>query len=209
MSYFKRPLFAEPFKNIFMRCSHQCTVWRAWRVGGLVAVTLLGGCASAPSKPPAKPTIAPTSSGALSEKAKQEQRQAILKVRTGTLNQLYKLKPLTRSEIEQAAGYGVFEINGLNAVLAGKHGRGVVHEKSGKVTYMQLARTDIGPGVAVKPCWQVLVFRDAQSLSQFVRSGSSADVSSDPSITIYQLNANGVSTQAEWSAQYFRDPDLN
>ncbi|MGB2974021.1 MAG: hypothetical protein WBD29_16865, partial [Candidatus Competibacter sp.] len=67
-----------------MRCSHQCTVWRAWRVGGLVAVTLLGGCASAPSKPPAKPTIAPTSSGALSEKAKQEQRQAILKVRTGT-----------------------------------------------------------------------------------------------------------------------------
>lgn len=81
-------------------------------------------------KPPAKPTIAPTSSGALSEKAKQEQRQAILKVRTGTLNQLYKLKPLTRSEIEQAAGYGVFEINGLNAVLAGKHGRGVVHEKA-------------------------------------------------------------------------------
>ena len=65
--------------------------------------------------------------------------RAILKVRTGTLNQLYKLKPLTRSEIEQAAGYGVFEINGLNAVLAGKHGRGVVHEKSGKVTYMQLA----------------------------------------------------------------------
>lgn len=147
-------------------------------------------------------------SGALSEKAKQEQRQAILKVRDQTLNQLYKLKPLTRTEIEQAAGYGVFEVNGLNAVLVDAHGRGVVLERGGRATYMKLARTDIGPGTTVKPYWQVLVFRDPRQLSLFV-AARPADVSRDASVTVYRLNERGVSTQADWGARYFRDPDLN
>ena len=124
--------------------------------GGLLLATLLAGCASEPVKPkPAK--LAPPPAGKLSEKARQEQRQAILKIRAPTLNQLFKLKPLTRMEIEQAAGYGVFQINGLNAVLAETHGRGAVQEKrGGRITYMRLARTDIGPGVwcvRTGRCW--------------------------------------------------------
>ncbi len=181
----------------------------AWRGVALLLAALLAGCASEPPKPKPKPIAVPQSSGVLSEKARREQRQAILKVRDRTLNQLYKLKPLTRVEIEQGAGYGVFEINGLNAVLAGKHGRGVVLEKNGRATYMKLARTDIGPGVTVKPYWQVMVFRDPRQLSQFVEAKLPADVSNDASITVYQLNEKGVSTQADWGARYFRDPDLN
>ena len=179
--------------------------------GSLSAAVLVSGCASEPptSKSKTKVIAAPQSTGRLSEKAKQEQRQAILKVRNRTLEQLYKLKPPTKAEIEQAAGYGVFEINGLNAVLVQKHGRGMVMERSGKITYMQLARTDIGPGATVKPYWQIMVFRNPQQLSQFAASGSPADVSSDPTITVYQLTANGVSTQADWGARYFRDPGLN
>ena len=180
---------------------------RALMVGALM-VLLMAGCASE-SPRIKKPAALPPSSGALSEKAKQEQRQAIFKVRDQTLNQLHKLKPPTRTEIGQAAGYGVFEIHGLNAVLAQSHGRGMVMERSGRVTYMQLARTDIGPGAVVKPYWQVMVFRDPQRLSQFVTAGSPANVSSDPSVTVYQLNEKGVSIQADWGARYFRDPNLN
>lgn len=176
-------------------------------ISGLLLAVFLTGCASDSAK--TKPVdITPV--GKLSEKARQEQRQAILKVRTQTLNQLYKLKPQVRTEIEQAAGYGVFEINGLNAVLAETHGRGMVQEKrGGRVTYMRLARTDISPGVSVKPYWQVLVFSDPRRLSQFVTAGSPADASHDPSIKVYNLNEKGVSTQADWGARYFRDPDLN
>ncbi|MCC9004423.1 MAG: hypothetical protein LM549_17640, partial [Candidatus Competibacter sp.] len=61
----------------------------------------------------------------------------------------------------------------------------------------------------VKPYWQVMVFRDPQRLSQFVTAGSPANVSSDPSVTVYQLNEKGVSIQADWGARYFRDPNLN
>ncbi|MGB4947914.1 MAG: hypothetical protein WBQ05_12060 [Candidatus Competibacter denitrificans] len=176
-------------------------------IGGLLAGLLVAGCATEPSKPKSKPV--PRSTGTLSEKAKQEQRQAILKVRNRTLEQLYKLKPFTRTEIEGAAGYGVFEINGLNAVLVEKHGRGMVMERSGKVTFMQLARTDLGPGTSVKPYWQIMVFRDPQQLSQFAMSGSPDNVSSDPKIVVYQLNERGVATQTDWGARYFRDVDLN
>jgi len=176
--------------------------------GSLLLVTLLAGCASEPVKP--KPVKLVPPAGKLSEKARQEQRQAILRIRTSTLNQLFKLKPLARMEIEQAAGYGVFEVNGLNVVLAEAPGRGAVQEKrGGRMTYMRLTRTDVSPGVPVRPYWQVLVFSDPERLSQFVASGSPADASQDPSIKVYKLDEKGVSTQADWGARYFRDPDLN
>ena len=185
------------------------SVWRhaGLIISGLLLAAFLAGCASDSAK--TKP-VDTTPVGKLSEKALQEQRQAILKVRTRTLNQLYKLKPQARTEIEQAAGYGVFEINGLNAVLAETHGRGMVMEKrGGRVTYMRLARTDVSPGVSVRPYWQVLVFNDPRRLSQFVAAGSPADASRDPSIKVYRLNEKGVSVQSDWGARYFRDPDLN
>lgn len=190
-----------------MQYFHYLATRRALVIGGLLVAALVGGCASAPPKP--KPVAMPRSSSTLSEKAKLEQRQAILKVRNRTLSQLYKLKPSTKNEIEQAAGYGVFEVNGLNAVLAEKHGRGMVMERSGRTTYMQLARTDIEPGATVKPYWQVLVFRDPGQLSRFVAAISPADAASEASITVYRLNEKGVSVQTDWDARYFRDPDLN
>jgi hypothetical protein len=173
----------------------------------LLAAALLASCASPPPPAPVAKPAEPV--GKLSQKAQQEQQQAILKIRDQTLRQLYKLKPLSRSEIEQAPGYGVFEINGLNAVLAETHGRGVVLDKAGRAIYMQLARTDIVPGTAVKPYRQVLVFSDARKLNQFVTSGSPADASRDLTIKVYRLDEKGVSTQADWGARYFRNPDLS
>lgn len=180
--------------------------WRTLIRSGVLSMILLGGCAS-PPKPPVQP-IPPSS--ALSEKARLEQQQAIQKIRNQTLRQLNKLKPPAKAEIERAAGYGVFEINGLNAVLAETHGRGMVVDKAtGRIAYMQLARTDLRPGATFKPYRQVLVFRNPQKLSQFVTSGSPANVSSDPDIKVYRLNEKGVAVQADWGARYFRDPDLN
>ncbi len=177
---------------------------------GLALVAVLSGCASAPpvNAPPVSDD-ALQSSGALSQKAKREQQRAILKVRDQTLDQLFKLKPSARAEFDQAAGYGVFEINGLNAVLSETHGRGVVLDKKNRAAYMLLARTDVGPGAELKPYRQVLMFGNPETLGRFMASGSPADTSSDPGITVYRLDIKGVSAQADWGARYFRDPDLN
>ena len=194
-------------KAIFLLNPPRCLTLRFVAAAGLLLTALLTGCASPPKKP-VQPVALPPS--ALSEKARTEQQQAILNIRDQTLRQLNQLKPLAKTEIEQAAGYGVFEVNGLNAVLAETHGRGVVVEKAtGKVAYMQLARTDLRPGATVQPYRQVLVFRNPQKLSRFVAFGSPADASRDPDIKVYRLNEKGVAVQADWGARYFRDPDLN
>lgn len=182
-----------------------CVAWKMPTIAGLILVTLLNSCANAPPSPP---NPAPPA-GKLGEKAKQEQQQAILKIRNQTIKQLYKLKLSAQAEIEASVGYGVFEINGLNAVLAESHGRGVIVDKRGRATYMQLARTDAGPGATVKPYRQVLVFRDPKRMQQFVTAGSPTDASRDVSIKVYKLDEKGASVQADWDARYFRDPDLN
>jgi hypothetical protein len=180
---------------------------RAIAIAGLLLLpSLLISCAISNNKP-VQPNI-PQST--LSEKARQEQQETILKFHHQTLKELYRLKPSTKAEIQQAAGYGVFEINGLNAILAETHGRGVVFEKAtGRATYMQLARTDLQPGATLKPYRQVLIFRNPQKLSQFIAAGSPANISSDPDIKVYRLDIKGVAAQADWGARYFRDTDLN
>ncbi len=183
-----------------------CVNWRISAKAGLILTALLIGCASEPPAPSPKPAIPPSK---LSEKAKQEQQQAILKIRNQTTKQLVRLKPAIQADLNASVGYGVFEINGLNAVLAESHGRGVVIDKRGRATYMQLARTDVAARVTVKPYRQVLVFHDPKRMQQFVEAGSPADVSRDTSIKIYKVDEKGVSIQTDWGARYFRDPDLN
>lgn len=183
---------------------------RTFIVISLLLVAMLAGCAGPAKSPPKRPAIAPSSTSKLSEKARLEQQQAILKIRNQTLTQLYKLKPQTQAEVEQAAGYGVFEIKGLNVVLDNAHGRGVVVDKaSGRTTYMLLTRTDLNPSTPIRPYRQVLIFQDQQKLNRFVTDGSSANSFNDPSLRVYQLNDKGVTLQADWGARYFRDRDLN
>ena len=168
---------------------------------------LLAGCAGAPQK---KPISTGQSASALSDKARSEQQQAILKIRDDTLSQLRKNKPQARNELEQAAGYGVFEVNGLNAVLAASHGRGVVVEKhSGKEVYMRLARGDLQPGATMKPYRQVLIFRNPQKLQQFISTAAPVDLTHNPDIKVYRIDEKGVKNQVDWGARYFPDPDLN
>jgi hypothetical protein len=182
-------------------------MWRAVAIAGLLLLpSLLISCAISNNKP-AQPDITQST---LSEKAQREQRETILKIHHQALKDLYRLKPSTKAEIQQAAGYGVFEVNGLNAILAETHGRGVVFEKAtGQATYMQLARTDLQPGATLMPYRQVLIFRNPQKLGQFIVAGSPANISSDPDIKVYRLDIKGVAAQADWGARYFRDVDLN
>lgn len=195
-----------------MQARHRNSLGPAVVLIGLV-LTALGGCESLPIEQP-PPTIVvpppPPDESALSVKARQEQQQAILKMHGQTLKQLYQLKPSAETEIQEAAGYAVFEVNGLNAVLSDKHGRGVVLEKAtGKATFMQLARTDLEPEATLKPYRQILVFGNLDKLNEFVTSGALDETGSDPDIKAYRVDIKGLEVQANWNARYSLDVDLN
>ena len=93
-------------------------MWSRPVLAGLILATLITGCATAP---PPLVDAGPAAIGKLSDKAKQEQQQAILKIRNQTIKQIYKLRPAVQKEVDASVGYGVFEVNGLNAVLAESH----------------------------------------------------------------------------------------
>lgn len=159
-----------------------------------------------------------------------EQRAAIQKMENDTLERLYKEKPDTRREIQDANGYAVFS-NGELAViwLSGGYGHGIAHSKDGQSVYMQMAKAGVGLGLGAKDFNTVFVFHDADAFRKFTTTGLDLSGTADaaakagakgnaasgaadviPGVRIYQLTDSGLMAQAMLQGtKYWRDDSLN
>jgi lipid-binding SYLF domain-containing protein len=157
---------------------------------------------------------------------KEAGRNAALKLSADALDKLYKLHPDARKAIEGAAGYAVFDITSIYAILfVGQKGKGVLFDnKSKKTTFMTSTRMGTGPGAGKQRVFQVFVFKNKGAMDQFVLTGGlggdvTATVSTgsdgsvrsfNPSIDIYQIPESGMALQASWGGTvYAVDGDLN
>lgn len=160
-----------------------------------------------------------------------EQRADIQKMRSTTLERLYKVHPSARDEVQRAAGYAVFSNVGINLVLlSAAGGSGVAHDnRSGKDVYMKMVSGGVGIGFGVKDFRGVFVFSTTDKLNQFVNSGWEANAQADaaakagdkggaaagaitvaPGIRLYQLTENGLALQATiQGTKYFKNDTLN
>ena len=155
-----------------------------------------------------------------------ERRTQILDMSKLALDKLIADNPAAKAEIEAAAGYAVFNISTVNAlVLVEAHGRGVVFDnKTQKQTFMLTARAGTGPGLGYQRLYQIFVFKNATALAQFkVGDAAGGDVSAaatvgtaskqysfNPYITVYQVSEKGFAVQANWGGTaYLVDPNLN
>ena len=156
----------------------------------------------------------------------KERRLQVNDMASAALEKLYAQDPKAKTEIEAAAGYGVFDISSVNVVLlVGATGQGViVDQKSGQKTYMRAIRAGTGPGIGYQRLYQIFVFKNATALSQFrVSDTAGGDVSAsvtagtsgkqysfNPYITVYQVSEKGFAIQANWGGTgYVIDPNLN
>ena len=183
----------------------------------IVAVAgMLGACQNL-STPEAK---------GLSPEQISERQGKIMGMADKALAKLYAQNPEARKEVEQAVGYGVFDVTAINAVLlVGSRGPGVIFDsKTKKPTYMLSMRAGTGPGVGYQELYQIFIFKSRAALDQFkvgdkvggdvvasTTVGTSANqVSANPYIKVYQLSEKGYALQANWGgAVYAVDPDLN
>lgn len=164
--------------------------------------------------------------GDLTQQQISDQREIILSMADKALTKLYAVNPAARKEIELAAGYGVFDITTINAVLlVGAKGSGVIFDnKTKKHTFMQSMRAGTGPGVGYQELYQIFVFKSQEALDQFkvgdkaggdlmasTTVGTKAvQVSANPYINVYQLSEKGYALQANYGgAVYLVDPNLN
>jgi len=164
-------------------------------------------------------------SSKLTPEQKEAERAARLKMAEGALEKLYKLQPEARAAVEKAAGYAVFDISSIYAILfVGQRGSGVLFDNATKKPlFMTCQRAGTGPGVGKQRVYQVFVFKSKEALGQFTLAGGlGGDVSGsvstgtggmvrsfNPSVDVYQVPESGAAVQASWGGTvYSVDSDL-
>jgi len=167
---------------------------------------------------------------AFSENA-EEKRADIQKMKTETLNELYKKEPGARKHVQNARGYAVFSNFGLKIFLAGGgKGSGVaVKNSTNKNTYMKMVELQAGLGFGVKKFRQVWVFENISDFNHFINSGwelggqgtAAAKLNDDggsfqgaisvkPGIWLYQMTEDGLALELTGKGtKYYQDKDLN
>ncbi|HVP09118.1 MAG TPA: hypothetical protein VMT02_06320 [Burkholderiales bacterium] len=164
-------------------------------------------------------------SSKLTPEQKEAERAARLKMAEGALEKLYKLQPEARAAVEKAAGYAVFDISSIYAILfVGQRGTGVLFDSATKKpVFMTCQRAGTGPGVGKQRVYQVFVFKSKEAMGQFTLAGGlGGDVSGsvstgtggmvrsfNPSVDVYQVPESGAAVQASWGGTvYSVDSDL-
>ncbi len=158
-------------------------------------------------------------------------REKILDMSQTVLKRLYREKPSTQEEIQNAAGYAVFSNIGVNLVLfSAGGGQGVVHDnRSGKHTYMNMGSAGLGIGLGIKDFRGVFVFHNRDAMRNFIEYGwdfsGQADVAAKSGdkgdeaslsatvvngVSLYQLTEAGLALQATLQGtKYWRSKKLN
>jgi lipid-binding SYLF domain-containing protein len=143
---------------------------------------------------------------------------------------VYKAKPEAKAAVSKAAGYGCFTSFGMSFFIGGAGGQGLVHDnKTKKDTYMNMAQASGGFDFGVKQYREVLVFKDAKTLAQFIDKGwefggggtataaaggkgATADQTqiSSSAIEVYPLAGTGLAAGVAASGRkYWKDDALN
>ena len=157
----------------------------------------------------------------LTEAEKETERKARLDLAAAGLEKLYKLKPDARASIEKSAGYAVFDITAIYAVLfVGQKGKGVIFDTATKKpVYMISVRAGTGPGLGYQRVYQVFVFKSKGAMDQFMLAqGTGGDIgasasagteglvmSFNPLIEIYQVPESGMALQASWCGTVYTE----
>lgn len=185
-----------------------------WVGIGMVAVVLLAGCG-------------PKKKGLTLD----ERRQSVADMEKETLQRLYKEAPDAQAKLESAPGYGVFSNANVNLVLVSAGGGyGVVVDNATKQrTYMRMALGGVGLGLGAKDYRVVMIFKDKDTMTQFVEKGWDAGAHADAAakagdkgaeasaegdlrkgIDVYSMTEAGLALQATIAGtKYWKDKELN
>ena len=157
-------------------------------------------------------------------------RAELHKMCSDALATLYKAKPEVKAAIAKSAGYGCFTSFGMSFFVGGAGGSGLVHSTATKHdTFMKMAQVSGGLDFGVKDYREVLVFKDAKVMAQFIDKGwqfggagaavAAADgkggkveenAMSNESIEVYPMTKTGLAVGiAAAQRKYWKDDDLN
>ena len=160
-----------------------------------------------------------------------QKRDKTRKMANQTLQDLYKMEPKAQAEIQNSAGYAVFNNMGTNVLLLSTaRGAGVaVNSKTKDETFMKMVSAGAGLGLGVKDYRVIFVFKTDKAFNEFLNSGWSGSAQADaaakagekgsaesgalevaPDVWVYQITKNGLALQTTLQGtKYYKDDDLN
>ena len=101
----------------------------------------------------------------------EQKRAQARKDRDEILAKLYAAQPSTKEKIKNAAGYATFNNKNLNLfLLSSGRGYGIITEKGGKETFMSMGSLGGGVGAGIKDLSVVFIFKNADTMKQFIES---------------------------------------
>ena len=170
-------------------------------------------------------------STARAKETKEQKRDAIQKMATDTLNNLYQIHPAARADVQKSAGYAVFDNMGVHLLLVSTaRGSGLaVNSKTKQDTYMKMISAGAGLGVGVKDYRVVFVFENQNALQHFLDSGWEGSAQADaaaktskegqaysgaseiaPGVWVYQITKEGLALQVTLQGtKYYKEDSLN
>ena len=166
----------------------------------------------------------------LGKESVEEQRTEIRERVDKILADLYKAKPETQEEIENAVGYAAFGSWGFKLFVTGsERGKGLAHENAtDKDTYMKMFSGGLGLGVGVTKFSVVMVFHTREKFDDFVaegwdfsgeveasaktsdKGGTAGGADSFGNVSVYQFTEKGLALEATLSGtRYWQNDKLN
>ncbi|HEY5657672.1 MAG TPA: YSC84-related protein [Myxococcota bacterium] len=164
----------------------------------------------------------------------EAKRKYVRDMRADTLKELFEMRPAVRAKLERAVGYGVFSnLETKIMVVGGGSGYGiVVDNRSGKETFMRMAKVHGGFGMGIQDFRAVFVFNDRATMTKFIEEGwqfgggadasakagdkgvaATGDVALDTTgapMEIYQFTKAGIALSATAAGtKYWKDKTLN
>ncbi|QFU75787.1 hypothetical protein EY643_09015 [Halioglobus maricola] len=103
---------------------------------------------------------------------------------TQIVQQTVKQYPDTEAELKSAAGFFAGQFSGANMLVAGGGtGLGELHDnRDGSITYIDIRRLDLGPGVSASRSSGLIVFKDGKLLDEFRKGRAMPSLSAESSI---------------------------
>ena len=107
----------------------------------------------------------------LSPEEQVEARQKLARSTEGILERMGERYPELETELADAAGFFAGQLSGANLVIAGGGtGLGELHDnRDNSITYMDIRRLDLGPGVSASRSAVLIVFHEGERLDEFRR----------------------------------------
>lgn len=104
-------------------------------------------------------------------KTVEEKRASALEMRDEALAALYEDKPSLKEKVEKSAGYAVFSNFSIHpGLLSFANGYGVLTDNAtDEVTHQRWFRLTVGPGIAVKWLYAVVLFEKASDVERFAK----------------------------------------